>query len=445
MTSPPIEGANAAEIVDSVRSLVARGVFKDGTLLPPVRALADQLGLNRNTVAAAYRQLAERGVVEGRGRGGTVVASPEGLHGEGTQSPAAAVDLAGGNPDPELLPNLRAAFGAVAYEPPLYGAPEVLPALRERAERLFAGDVDEPYGLSVTHGALDAIERLLGTALVRGDAVAVEDPGYLASTGIVTAMGFRPVGVQIDQRGMDPVALEAAIENGARAVVCTPRAQNPTGASMDAERAARLRQVLDGHTDVFVIEDDHLSLVADAAYERTRSPRTARWALVRSMAKILGPDLRVAVVASDLRTEDQLRRRLVAGVNWVSHLLQATVAALLADTATPLLLAHARATYTRRTARLRDELRRRGIGSAERTDGWNLWVPLAGGEALVVDELARSGWHVRPGSAYAVDPARSQQALRVTTSTIGPRDAERFAEALAGVLRDTAGRMEETR
>jgi DNA-binding transcriptional MocR family regulator len=437
---PLIEGANAAEIVASVRSLVAQSALEDGTLLPPVRALAEQLGLNRNTVAAAYRQLAERGVVEGRGRAGTVVASPEHLRGEGTQSPTPAVDLAGGNPDARLLPDLRAAFSAVAYDPPLYGAPEVLPALRERAERLFGEDVDEPYGLSVTHGALDAIERLLGTALVRGDAVAVEDPGYLASTSIVTAMGFRPVGVRIDQRGMDPVALEAAIEDGARALVCTPRAQNPTGVSMDAERAARLRQVLDAHPEMFVIEDDHLSLVADAAYERTRSPRTARWALVRSMAKMLGPDLRVAVVASDPRTEDQLRRRLVAGVNWVSHLLQATVAALLADPATPQLLAEARGAYSRRTARLQAELRRRGIASADPTDGWNVWLPLAGGEAFMVDELARRGWQVRPGSAYAVDAAGSQQALRVTTSTMSARDAERFAEALAGVLRDTAAR-----
>lgn len=430
-----IEGAGAAEIAASVRGLVARGALEDGAVLPPVRVLADRLGVNRNTVAAAYRRLAERGLVEGRGRGGTVVASPERLRGEGTGSPVPAVDLAGGNPAPDLLPDLRAAFGAVAYDPPLYGAPAVLPALRERAGSLFAGDVDEPYGLSVTHGALDAIERLLGTALVRGDAVALEDPGYLASTGIVTAMGFRPVGVRIDQRGLDPAALETALENGARAVVCTPRAQNPTGASTDAERAAKLRKVLEAHPEVFVIEDDHLSLVAGAPYQRTRSPRTARWALVRSMAKMLGPDLRVAVVASDPRTEAQLRRRLVAGVNWVSHLLQATAAALLADPATARRLADARATYARRAARLEAALGRQGIVTCGPTDGWNVWVPLAGEEAHVVEVLAGTGWQVRPGSAYAVDPARSRQALRVTTSTMPAPEAVRFAEALADVLR----------
>ena len=52
-----------------------------------------------------------------------------------------------------------------------------------------------------------------------------------------------------------------------------------------------------------------------------------------------------------------------------------------------------------------------------------------------MDELARRGWQVRPGSAYAVDGARSAPALRVTTSTMSADDASRFASALAEVLR----------
>jgi DNA-binding transcriptional MocR family regulator len=42
---------------------------------------------------------------------------------------------------------------------------------------------------------------------------------------------------------------------------------------------------------------------------------------------------------------------------------------------------------------------------------------------------------VRPGSAYAVDPAEARPALRVTTSALSDRDATRFAAALAAVLR----------
>jgi DNA-binding transcriptional MocR family regulator len=431
---PVIEGQSAAEIVASVRSSVALGRLQDGAVLPPVRALAEQLGVNRNTVAAAYRQLAERGVVEGRGRAGTLITAPEPLRGEGIAWPAPAIDLAGGNPDPDLLPDLRSALAAVTYEPPLYGAPAVLPALRDRVEELFSEDLDGAHGLSVTHGALDAIERLLGSALVRGDRVAIEDPGYLASTGIVAAMGLRPVGVPVDQRGIDPVSLEASLRDGVRAVVCTSRAQNPTGASIDADRARALRQVLAAFPDVFVIEDDHLSVVAKTEYQQVRSSRTARWALVRSMAKILGPDLRLAVVASDPRTEEELGRRLAAGVNWVSHLLQATTAALLSDPATSGRLTKARAEYERRSGHLQTELRRHGIACATPSDGLNLWVPLTGNEAVVVDELARRGWQVRPGSAYAVDPTRGRPGLRVTTSAISRADAARFAKALASVL-----------
>jgi DNA-binding transcriptional MocR family regulator len=216
--------------------------------------------------------------------------------------------------------------------------------------------------------------------------------------------------------------------------VCTSRAQNPTGASLDGQRAAALRRILAAFPDVFVVEDDHLSLLAGSAYERVRSPRTPRWALVRSLAKILGPDLRVALVAGDPRTADQLRRRLVAGVNWVSHLLQATAAALLANPATAPRLAEARSAYARRAARLEAELRRNGIPSAGPADGLNVWVPLAGDEAHVVGELRHRGWQVRPGSAYAVDPAQRRPALRVTTSALSADDATRFAEALATVL-----------
>jgi DNA-binding transcriptional MocR family regulator len=115
------------------------------------------------------------------------------------------------------------------------------------------------------------------------------------------------------------------------------------------------------------------------------------------------------------------------------------VAALLADPATPPRLADARAAYARRAARLAAELRRHGIPAAGPTDGLNVWVPLTGHEARVVAELARRGWQVRPGSAYAVDPAHSRPALRITTSAMSTGDASRFAEALAAAIRLSAG------
>ncbi len=54
------------QIADSLRCLLVEGVFEPGTKLPPVRQLAIDLGVHFNTVAQAYRQLADEGWLEGR-------------------------------------------------------------------------------------------------------------------------------------------------------------------------------------------------------------------------------------------------------------------------------------------------------------------------------------------------------------------------------------------
>ncbi len=64
------------QLREQVRGQVDRGELVPGSRLPTVRALAGELGLAANTVARAYRELEALGVVETRGRAGTVVAGP---------------------------------------------------------------------------------------------------------------------------------------------------------------------------------------------------------------------------------------------------------------------------------------------------------------------------------------------------------------------------------
>lgn len=56
-----------------IAELAAAGTLPAGTKLPPVRTLATDLGLAANTVARAYRELEQAGLVETRGRAGTVI------------------------------------------------------------------------------------------------------------------------------------------------------------------------------------------------------------------------------------------------------------------------------------------------------------------------------------------------------------------------------------
>ena len=95
-----ITGGTAAEIAESIRGLVERGRLAPGAALPPVRALAEQLGINRNTAVAAYRDLARSGVVVSQGRAGTRVARRTRVPQEGYAPSGALRDVGNGNPDP---------------------------------------------------------------------------------------------------------------------------------------------------------------------------------------------------------------------------------------------------------------------------------------------------------------------------------------------------------
>ena len=66
------------QIVAGLRSLIAAGALVAGDELPPVRQLAADLGINLNTVARAYRELTDAGLLASvRGRGTVVIATVE--------------------------------------------------------------------------------------------------------------------------------------------------------------------------------------------------------------------------------------------------------------------------------------------------------------------------------------------------------------------------------
>lgn len=430
-----IAGSSAADIVDSVRTLQERGVLRAGDALPPVRALADRLGVNRNTVVAAYRQLTHAGIVVTRGRGGTAMAGISPVAQEGYAADSVLRDVGTGNPDPDLIPDLSRALAQVAGRPVLYGEPVIDRDLEEWATAWMREAVDPalPLQLTITSGASDAIERLLAQALTRDDAVALEDPCFLSSLNTVRLGGYRAVPVSVDAEGMTVEGLRAALDAGARAVVCTPRAQNPTGASLSADRAAQLREVLADHPYVLVIEDDHFSLLSTAPRHSLIGPGQRRWALVRSVSKFLGPDMCLAVTASDPETAERLAMRLSPGTTWVSHLLQRLVLALLTDAEVRGGIRAAAEHYATRNTEFVRLLAERGI-AASVGDGLNLWVELPVPARAAGEQLMRRGWLARTGDEFVLADARAAQHLRLTVHDLSDADAERLASDLAAAV-----------
>jgi DNA-binding transcriptional MocR family regulator len=420
------EGETAREVAADVESAVRDGRLAAGGLLPPVRALAAQLGLSPVTVAAAYRALREKGIARGQGRAGTRItwAPPIGPRPQ-LVIPAGARNLVAGSPDPGLLPKLP----QVTPPPRSYGDPPVTERLGRLASTQLAADGIDASHLAVVGGALDAVERVLGAWLRRGDRVAVEDPGYPPVLDLLAAMDLARVPMAMDEFGVTPGALADVLARGCQAVLFTPRAQNPTGAARDLARSRALAEVLARQPGTGVIEDDHAGPVAGAGVHSVCGG-LQRWATIRSVSKSLGPDLRLAVLAGDAVTVARVEGRQALGAGWVSYLLQETVAELWQDQRTSDLLARAAAAYASRREGLISELADRGIQAAGRS-GLAVWIPVTD-ELGTTSALLDRGWAVAPGERYRIT---SPPAIRVGTSTLTRPEAGLLAADLQAVLR----------
>lgn len=425
-----ISGRRAAEIAASVERGVGSGDLPPGHVLPPMRELAARLEVNPNTVAAAYRTLRERGVIETAGRRGSRVRPAPASTPRGSlriEAPPGVRDLGEGNPDPVLLPDLGPALAVAAAADAeshgLYGQASVVAEFAAYARAVMDADGVPAGPVAVTSGALDAIERVLAAHLKPGDAVAVEDPGWGSVLDLVPALGLRAVPVGVDDSGPLPAEVERALRAGARALVVTDRAQNPTGASLDAPRARELRAVLGRHPDLLLIEDDHGHAIVDLPLHPLAGV-TAHWAFVRSAAKAYGPDLRVATLTGDAVTVDRVAGRQRLGPGWVSRLLQRAVLHLWTSGAvdTP---AVSRSYGDRRDA-LIHALAERGV-SARGRSGMNVWVPVSD-ETGAVARLLHAGWAAAPGARFRLD---TPPGVRLTVSPLTAVDIGPLADAVA--------------
>jgi len=424
-----LRGRNANEIADSLERAILAGRFRPGAKLPTMRQLARTLAVSPVTVGAAFRLLRMRGLAAGDGRRGTIVnPRPQIEPTTWPEAPAGVLDLAIGNPDPALLPKTRDLLKLIEADstPHLYGGASNHPDLLKIAAQTFKSDGIPFNHIAVTSGAHDGIERVLQAQLRVGDIVGVEDPGPFVTFDLVRTLGFRLKPIGIDAFGLLPAQLAQALDSGINALIFTPRAQNPTGAAIDEKRACELRRLLQRFPDVLLVENDPAALIAGVPPTSLVESRRVRWAVVRSVSKFLGPDLRLALISGDALSISRLEARQDLGPCWVSHILQRVVAAALKDRAISRIVRHASETYARRREAFVAALRRRGIETISRS-GIYVWIPVRE-EGAVIQGLLNAGWAVRSGERFRIKAA---PAIRVMTSRLPVEDSDRLASEIA--------------
>ncbi len=422
------------------------GRLRPGAPLPPVRRLADDLGVSPATVAAAYRTLRQRGLVETAGRHGTRIRPRPAVGSRQDRRlpvPPGARDVSTGEPDPRLLPPLADAIHRLAggddadairhvgYER-AGPVPELMTLARQRlgADGVALDDA----ALTVVGGALDGIERVLAAHLAPGTRVAVEDPAWANLLDLLAVLGLEPVPVDVDDDGPTAAGLSRALAAGVRAVLVTSRAQNPTGAVVSRSRATALRRLLREHPDLLVIEDDHAAELSELPLAPLAGA-TGSWAFIRSVSKPFGPDLRLAVLAGDETTVARVHGRMRLGTGWVSTVLQRLVVGLWQDPAVADLVDHARQVYAERRTALIGALAERGVAATGRS-GINVWVPVAD-ETSALARLRDAGWVAAPGSMYRL---ASPPGMRITISSLDLADVPVLADAVAAATSEQPAR-----
>jgi DNA-binding transcriptional MocR family regulator len=330
-----------------------------------------------------------------------------------------ALDLSTGTPDPALLPELGPVLARVARQTltTSYLDDPVVPALDEalRARWPFP-----PEALTVVDGAMDALDRVTSVAVRLGDRVLVENPCFPPLLDLLEQVGAEPIGLAMDDQGVRPEALRAALERRPVALYVQPRAQNPCGVSLTPARAKRLAGLLRA-TDVVVIEDDHAGDIAGSELVSLGRWLPDRTVHIRSFSKSHGPDLRLAAVGGAGEVIAAAANRRLLGPGWSSRVLQYVLVEMLDDPATVDIVERARTTYAERRKRMVDALDGRGVGSVG-ADGINLWLDVRDEQSALLT-LASRGVGAAPGTPFLVNGGGGDH-LRLTVGLV----ADGFSE-----------------
>ena len=436
-----IDERSPSGVAGGVSRLIRDGSLGPGERLPTVREFAAALGTSPTTISQAWALLARAGLITAQGRRGTFVADEQSPRGvwrvrRTMGSPGRpALDLSTGTPDLDLLPDVARAIARVIpgdntrnyYDDP------VVPALEDRLRERWPY---EPPMMTVVDGAMDALDRIVREQIRLGSRVLIENPAYPPLLDLLELVGAQLIPLDLDENGVTPDSLRAGLALEPAAVFLQPRAQNPTGVSMSAERAAELAELLDG-TRALIIEDDHCGDVAERAVVSLGAWLPDSTVHVQSFSKSYGPDLRLAAMSGPSEIMSSLVDRRLLGPGWSSRLLQQVLLELLSDPVTQAAVAKARETYTHRRHAFVDALFEHGV-QADAGDGINAWIRVRDEQTTLL-ALAANGVGVAAGSPFTVSPLPSQH-VRITAGLIRG-DQQRVAGLLAASLAPkTAGR-----
>ncbi|WP_228535582.1 PLP-dependent aminotransferase family protein [Nocardia sp. BSTN01] len=358
------------------------------------------------------------------------------------------ISFAVGAPDPALLPGqLVASLAADAFAEYgnsmlQYGQTRGFAPLLEKAHSLLAGRgiTCSPERLHIATGGSGALHSVCMALLDKGAVVLVETPTYGPAVKVFRSHGAIVVGVESDQCGIRPEALDAALAQYDVALVyLLPTFQNPTGRTMSADRRRHVADVIIRH-GVMVVEDD---VYVDLRYRG--EPLPAFWAFapqntvyITSLSKTLAPALRIGIAAMPVDLlQDVLA--LKQGIDMqTSTFNQAVAATFLGSEAETAHVTRIVESYALKLATLTAALEKHlppGFSWIEPEGGMFVW--LEGPSDFAADTLAARGLEAGvaflPGTLFYADANPPRNRIRLSFANVPNSEIDRGIELLAAL------------
>ena len=454
---------------------IQRGRFRPGDRLPGYRTLAESLGVAKNTVLAAYRELQSEGWVTSTVGGGSVVsASPPrsgpapasappdpgqpgfDLDGEDptpdVASPSDLLKVGSGLPDPRHVPSAvlaRAYRRAITVNPKAalgVEDPQGHPRLRDALARILSASRGIPAAadrILVTRGSQMAFFLAAQALFAPGDAVAVEALGDRGIWEAFARAGARCLPVPVDAGGLDVGALEALAERTRlRAVLVGPERQYPTQAPLAPDRRRRLLELATARRFAVLESDLDWEFRFDGRPEAPLAAEDAGGVVIHFdvLSRIFSPGLRLGVVHAPAGFVGRMREQRLVFDRHGDPVLERAMAELIEDGEIQRHLNRMHKVYRHRRDALVAALRREA-GEAVSIDppsgGLALWVKVRDGvdvDAWAARALAR-GVAFRPGRQFAFDGA-AVQGFRIGFSSFAEPMLDDVARRIGAALRE---------
>jgi len=371
------------DIASKIESLIDSGKYPQGSKLPTHRALANELDTTPATVAKAYNALVEKKRIESFvGRGSyvcsdtkldQVIRSPEGNEelNFSILQPCFSQQLT------QLNTLLQQHFSSLS-DPRLYGYAENSGLWQHREAGLSWA---WHYGLEdcsveqilLVNGAQHALSALIQLYTKPGDLIAVEAQTYPGILSIASFLGRRVIGLEMDEQGVIPEALEQACQQQAAMVILVPSHQNPTGATMAEARRDAIAAAIERH-QIWLVEDDIYGFLNDRVIGSIANRLPERSFHISSLSKAISPGMRCAYIRAPQSEASQLAAFIRATI-WLSSPFMFDAASQLIDSGEAFRFAE----LQRETARQRQAIAREVLGHhkvSSQPTSYHQWLEL---------------------------------------------------------------------